>query len=132
MGKAEESKKLEEQKKKEEEEKAAREKLNKRPKAQHQANPYYKTQMCPLFAKSQCTNAASGMDCFYAHSQEELRMTPEAQMHFHHQRMGMGMMMPNQMMGMMGPGMPPPGMPPQMMMQPGQMPMQMPGAAAPQ
>merc|ERR1712070_181676 len=89
-------------------------------------DPYYKTQMCPQFSLGKCT--VPTQECFYAHAQEELRMTPEARMRM--QMMGMpphmGMMMPHQMMGMMPPGMPPPGMGP-LMSHPGQMPMQMPG-----
>lgn len=87
-----------------------------------QDNPYYKTQYCTLFYKNQCSNGAS---CMFAHSQEELRMHPEAMMNYQMMGMPMGMMMPNQMMGMI-----PPGMGPPMMLPPGhgQMPMQMPGA----
>merc|ERR1711865_725615 len=72
-------------------------------------DPNFKTQWCPRFAQGQCSLPSSG--CFYAHSQEEVRLNPEAQaaqqqqqMMRYQQMMGMpmGMMMPNQMMGMMG------------------------------
>merc|ERR1712070_1198705 len=85
-------------------------------------DPLYKTQLCPLFMKNQCYNAAK--ECFYAHAQDDLRpLTQEA----HQAMMRMHMMgtwhpggmhmMPGMMgaampPGMMGAGMPPPGMMP--------------------
>eukprot|EP00418_Pyrodinium_bahamense_P064365 CAMPEP_0179094120 /NCGR_PEP_ID=MMETSP0796-20121207/43147_1 /TAXON_ID=73915 /ORGANISM="Pyrodinium bahamense, Strain pbaha01" /LENGTH=295 /DNA_ID=CAMNT_0020791783 /DNA_START=25 /DNA_END=912 /DNA_ORIENTATION=- len=52
-------------------------------------DPFFKTQLCPYWMQGQCAN---GKLCYFAHSQEEVRTTPEATMMLN-QMMGMPMMM---------------------------------------
>jgi len=73
-------------------------------------DPYYKTQPCPYLMKGSCT---SGKSCYFAHSQEELRMSPEMK------QMNQTMMMnPMMVWGMNTGGMNPMAMNPMMQMTP--------------
>jgi len=82
------------------------------PQSVENGDPYFKTQLCPnVMKRGRCEH---GNACYYAHSQEELRLTPEVMMM--NQMMGMPHMMMNHphmnpMAAMMGPPMVPPQMP---------------------